>query len=326
MIIYIVNTHLIPIVEYLFENKGIIKKVFPSIRSYNFLPAFLEPIELEIKDETVTLSCRYSLKSLSLILPFISRDKRRSYGFIRYYMEMLAREIYEIESKKGKWKQTWIRIKNSMRDHDEGYDEASKTVKSDYELATKPLLESYKIALKKRTRAGRNKALDELDRKAVLLGKEHLQNLIKAEEQSRPVKIFTIKIAPATKVDIRKEIEEIAFAYDTHGISSADFRKNYSGAAGKEKKQQRIRNIIDSLIVEKIITPEGLPTGKILTLDDLRSHLSRRIGRDIWQDCAYCGVSFYKIFERGRTKRKYCDKPSCRTLAYRKRKKEGLKD
>jgi len=310
------------LVDYLLENKKILPVVFSRERSYNLLPAFLELIKVRIANETITLSCKYSIESLGVVLSLINKDNRKSYGFIRDPLEKLARAVYETESKKLKWGRSWIKVENQMQDWNDMPDETIAERERNYLVTVNSLLEDYTFALKKQTKTSRTKLIAEFNNKTQILANEFLRHIKKAAACHDSGKIFTVRIFPVGNVNLQKEIERIAFSYATHDLKSKEFlEKFFKGKDGEKRKEFRTNGIIESLVQEGVIASQGLPTKEIRSLDELRHHLAARLGRSRLENCSYCGTSFYKVLERGRARRKYCDKPSCRTLAYRKRKR-----
>ena len=323
------------LVDYLCENKNILLDVFAPGKqgaltgmSCDFLPAFLENIELEIDDETETVALlrELSLKSLALALPLVSKEKKKLYGFIRIHLEKLSRGIYEKESKKRKWKQCWVRVENCTQDSHKEYDEAVDRLKHDYEKHMSLLREDLKLGLKKRTKKGSEKKVAEFENEAQLLAQEFYGRSEKAKELLKFSKIFKMRISPFDDVDLHKEVERVLFSYATRDLKSEELLKRYFNGKDVKKSREDITKIIREILVrEDVITSQGLPnTKKISSLDDLKEYLSCKLGKASWENCSYCGTPFYKKNERGKAKRKYCNKPSCRTLAYRKRKRENV--
>ncbi len=310
----------------LLENKKILPEVFPGERSYDFLPAFLELIEVENSDETITLSCKYSLKSLGVVLPLIKKDKTKEYGFIGVHLERLARAIYETEAKKLKWKRSWIKVENKMQDWNGIYNETIAGVERDYQVAVRSLQEDHKRALEKQAKKGRVKLLDKFEKETQDLANEFLRQREKAIAHLNFYRIFTVRISPVDDFNLRTEIEQVIFAYATHDFQSKKLRESFfKGEYGDKRKKTLIDGIMQSLVQEGVLTSQGLPAKKISSLDDLRRHLTDRMGKGRWESCSYCKTPFYKILGRGQAKRKYCENPSCRTLAYRRRKHEKQK-
>lgn len=310
------------LVDYLHEN-NFLTEVFPRGRYCDFFPAFLELIKIKIDGGSITLSCKYSLKSLGIVLPLIAQENRKSYGFIRIHLEKLARAIYERESKKTKWGRHWFRIENRLLDHDESKEVVAK-LKCDYEKTVQSLADNYKLALKKRTKKARIISIQKFELESQVLANELQRKIDKTE--SAFAKIFEVRISPIDNLDIRKEIEQIVFSYATHNLKSKELIcKYFSSTDAGNKKKVIIKNVMDSLVREGVITSQGLPSDTMKNLGDLRIHIAKRLGSSRWERCLYCDTPFFKVYARGRAKRKYCDNPSCRTLAYRKRKRKYMK-